>query len=178
MTAGDDRMEAARTAGWREGVKFGQATFQREVAAWVGACFGPAIAGDMIERADRFLEEALELAQSIGYDMTRAYTLVDYVAGRPAGEPDQEVGGTMVTLAAFCATAGLDMQAAADRELARISDPAVMEKIRRKQAAKADIHGPTAATRDDLGFVDQCEGGPGRTSIRQSHRAEGRNFVD
>lgn len=30
----------------------------------------------------------------------------------------------------------------------------------------------------DLGFVDRCEGGHGRTSIKKSHRAEGRNFVD
>lgn len=32
--------------------------------------------------------------------------------------------------------------------------------------------------RDGLGFVDRPEGGPGRTSIRKSHRAEGWNFVD
>lgn len=30
----------------------------------------------------------------------------------------------------------------------------------------------------DLGFVDRSEGGPGRTSIKKSHRVEGRNFVD
>jgi hypothetical protein len=30
----------------------------------------------------------------------------------------------------------------------------------------------------ELGFVTSSDGGPGRTSIKQSHRAEGRNFVD
>lgn len=30
----------------------------------------------------------------------------------------------------------------------------------------------------DLGFVERAEGGHGRESIKRSHRAEGRNFVD
>jgi hypothetical protein len=34
------------------------------------------------------------------------------------------------------------------------------------------------AKRKALGFVERCEGGPGRTSIKKSHRAEGRNWVD
>lgn len=31
---------------------------------------------------------------------------------------------------------------------------------------------------DALGFVERAGGGPGRTSIKRSHRAEGNNFVD
>jgi hypothetical protein len=33
-------------------------------------------------------------------------------------------------------------------------------------------------TAEALGFVDRVEGGPGRASIRQSHRGEGFNHVD
>ena len=35
-----------------------------------------------------------------------------------------------------------------------------------------------AGIEPDLGFVDRSEGGHGRESIKKSHRAEGRNFVD
>lgn len=30
----------------------------------------------------------------------------------------------------------------------------------------------------ELGFVESCDGGPGRESIKKSHRGEGLNFVD
>jgi hypothetical protein len=36
----------------------------------------------------------------------------------------------------------------------------------------------SAGAKADLGFVDRSEGGHGRESIKKSHRAEGRNFVD
>ncbi|WP_251278369.1 hypothetical protein, partial [Enterobacter hormaechei] len=93
------------------------------------------------------------LLQAHGYDSARVPTLVDYVFCRPVGEPTQEVGGVMVTLAGYCWVAGLDMHAAGDAELARISQPEVMAKIRAKQEAKNALHfdtplpgnaGPTA----------------------------------
>lgn len=110
--------------------------FQARVEPWFRACFPPAVCEDKIERTDRFIEEALELAQAGGYSRERAHALVDYVFSRPAGEPVQEVGGVMVTLAAYCIAHALDMHDAGELELARISEPAVMEKIRAKQAAK------------------------------------------
>lgn len=119
-----------------------QPTFQARVAPWMAECFGAAIASDVRERGDRFLEEALELLQSHGYDRDRVATLCDYVYGRPVGEPAQEVGGVMVTLAAYCLATGLDMHAAGDAELARINVPAIIEKIRVKQASKCGLHTP------------------------------------
>lgn len=110
------------------------ANFQDRVQPWMDACFGAEISGDMVERGDRLLEEVLELLQSGGYDFGRVVPLRDYVAGRPAGEPSQEVGGVMVTLAAYCLAAGLDMHAAGETELARIWTK--VEEIRAKQAAK------------------------------------------
>lgn len=115
-------------------------SFQAGVAEWMGQCFLPSLCSNMTERGDRLLEEVLELLQAHGYDKARVPTLVDYVFGRPVGDPTQEVGGVMVTLAGYCWVAGLDMHAAGDAELARINQPEVMAKIRAKQEAKNALH--------------------------------------
>ncbi len=125
------------------------APFQQRVQPWLMECFGPTIAGDREERNHRFLEEALELVQSCDCSASEAHQLVDYVFGRPVGEPAQEVGGVMVTLAALCLANGLDMHAAGETELARIWTK--VEAIRAKQAAKPKHsplpeHTPTRAT--------------------------------
>jgi hypothetical protein len=99
------------------------------------ACFGDAIKADQLERADRFVEEALELAQTMPeFGAERAHALVDYVFGRPVGERAQEVGGVMVTLAALCNAASISINNSAETELARVWTK--VEVIRAKQAAK------------------------------------------
>ena len=108
--------------------------FQTRVYPWLLACFGEAISNDVIERNHRFIEEALELVQSLGATREECHQLVDYVFGRPAGEPPQEVGGVMVTLAALCLANSMDMHTAGERELERIWTK--VEQIRAKQAAK------------------------------------------
>ncbi|WP_396334078.1 hypothetical protein [Burkholderia anthina] len=112
----------------------GRGEFQARVQPWMLACFGAEIAADRVERNHRFLEEALELVQACGCTASEAHQLVDYTFGRPIGEPAQEVGGVMVTLAALCLANGLDMHAAGETELARIWTK--VEQIRAKQAAK------------------------------------------
>lgn len=114
--------------------KAGGKPFQERVQPWLMACFGEMIAGDREERNHRFLEEALELVQACGCTASEAHQLVDYVYGREVGDPPQEVGGVMVTLAALCLANGLDMHANAETELARIWTK--VEAIRAKQAAK------------------------------------------
>jgi hypothetical protein len=118
------------------------APFQSRVQPWLMECFGPMIAGDREERNHRFFEEATELVQACGMTASEAHQLVDYVYGRPVGEPAQEVGGVMVTLAALCLANDLDMHAAAETELARIWTK--VEAIRTKQAAKPK-HSPLPA---------------------------------
>ncbi|WP_208455902.1 hypothetical protein [Burkholderia gladioli] len=140
--------------------------FQARVQLWMMECFGPTIAADRVERNHRFLEEALELVQSLGCAASEAHQLVDYIFGRPIGEPAQEVGGVMVTLAALCLASSLDMHHAGETELARISEPATVLKIRAKQAAKPK-HSPlpqAAAARApyewrDTGPLETDEGG-------------------
>lgn len=110
--------------------------FQQRIQPWLLECFGPMIASDREERNHRFLEEALELVQSTGCTAIEAHRLVDYVYNRPVGEPAQEVGGCMVTLAALCLANNLDMHQAGETELARINQPDMVVKIRKKQATK------------------------------------------
>jgi Lar family restriction alleviation protein len=133
------------------------APFQQRVQPWLMECFGPMIAGDREERNHRFLEEALELVQACGCTAHEAHQLVDYTFGRPVGEPAQEVGGVMVTLAALCLANGLDLHAAGETELARISVPETVAKIRAKQAAKPK-HSPLPASPAPLaaaGLMDE-----------------------
>lgn len=110
--------------------------FQHSVYRWLHECFGEEIAKDRVERNHRFLEEALELVQSLNCTAEEAHQLVDYVFSRPVGEPTQETGGVMVTLAALCSANYINMNHCGQVELDRIHSPEVMEKIRAKQAAK------------------------------------------
>lgn len=111
-----------------------QQPFQERVLPWLHACFGEVIAADKTERNHRFLEESMELVQACGCTQSEAHQLVDYVFGRPVGEPSQEVGGVMVTLAALCLAQRLDMHQCGETELTRIWTK--LEPIRAKQAAK------------------------------------------
>ncbi len=109
-------------------------SFQSRVKPWMMETFGAEISSDMLERSDRFTEESLELGQSLGHSKERAHALVEYVYDRPIGEPSQEVGGVMVTLAALCLAANMDMHAAAETELARVWTK--IDVIREKQKSK------------------------------------------
>jgi len=111
--------------------------FQTRVGGWMLECFGPTISMDRLERRDRFVEESLELAQTLpAFTADRAHALVDYVFSRPVGLTEQEVGGASVTLAALCHAEGIDQTHWAEAELARINHPEIVEKIRAKQASK------------------------------------------
>lgn len=136
---GEDWMRTALQAALAARQPVGE-SFQAGVAEWMGQCFLPSLYSNMTERGDRLLEEVLELLQAHGYDKARVPTLVDYVFSRPVGDPAQEVGGVMVTLAGYCWVAGLDMHVHGHAELARISHPEVMAKIRAKQEAKNALH--------------------------------------
>ena len=116
--------------------------YQDRVGEWMLACFGAEITADRTERCHRFLEEALELVQALGATRSESHQLVDYVFGRQVGEPRQEVGGVMVTLAALCGAVGIDMARAGEDELARAWTK--IDEIRAKQAEKPK-HSPLPA---------------------------------
>jgi len=129
-------------------------TFQARVQPWMLACFGAEIAADRAERNHRFLEEALELVQACGCTASEAHQLVDYTFSRPVGEPTQEVGGVMVTLAALCLANGLDMHAVGETELARVWTK--VEQIRAKQAVKPK-HSPLPGPSEQLAEVTDSD---------------------
>jgi len=116
--------------------KLQRPSFMERVSPWMIQCFGAVVSDNLLERGDRILEEVLEMLQATNYPFERIAPLANYTYSRPIGEPSQEVGGVMVTLAAFCRAHKLDMHQAGETELARISQPEIMEKIRDKQAAK------------------------------------------
>lgn len=109
-----------------------------DAAAWCRKVFGDSSLLDVSGRNSRFLEEALELVQSLGYDREKAHTLVDYVFDRPVGEKRQELGGVMVTLGILCYIHNMHAWDEGKYELNRISNPEVIEKIKEKQKAKPD----------------------------------------
>lgn len=109
---------------------------QDMVAAWVEKCFGePPLPSNIGERRKRFLEEALELVQSVGMTKEEAIQLVDYVFSRPVeDDPRKEFGGTVTTVMALAQSAGYDLATAVNDEFDRMT--ANIDKIRAKQQAK------------------------------------------
>lgn len=111
---------------------------QRRVSTWVRTVFSEKEATDVPERALRAVEEVVELAQSVGVDAATLHRLVDYVMGRPAGKPAQEIAGTMVTLYAMAGALGVDADTAFEVELERIQQPEVIERCQRRQHEKRE----------------------------------------
>lgn len=120
--------------------------FQIRAFHWMQECFGFLDCTNVPMRRHRFLEEALELDQSAGGTKEEALQLVDYVYGRPVGESAQEIGGVMVTLAGVAEALHVDLDQAAEAELARVWQS--IEKIRAKHAAKPQF-GPLPGPASD-----------------------------
>lgn len=114
-------------------------SYQSKVNDWMVKCFGSDIAADGQERNYRFMEEALELFQACGGSMADCLRIVDYVFGRPVGEPAQEVGGVMVTVSALCSANDINLSKAAKTELFRVEGK--IEQIRQKHFSK-EIRSP------------------------------------
>ena len=113
--------------------------FQDKVRAWMHACFGPAASNDKIERNHRFFEKAVELVQACGCSKEDCLKLVEHIYAKPLGEPIQEVGGVIITLAALCCAQGINLQVSAETELDRVWDK--IDAIREKQKRKRELLG-------------------------------------
>jgi len=108
--------------------------FQEKVAEWIAAAFGAESKYNVAERSHRFLEEALELYQSVGCTKEDATKLIEYVYDRPAGEVKQEIGAVALTLFSLGDSTGADVEACAVSELVRVW--AKIDQIRAKNSAK------------------------------------------
>lgn len=111
--------------------------YQDRVAHWMDRCFGPETSYDTNERSWRFLEEAIELVQSLNCTKEAAHQLVDYVYSRPKGDTEQEIGCVMVTLAALAEACKINMHDAGDKELRRVFDK--IDIIRAKHLSKPRV---------------------------------------
>lgn len=112
-------------------------TYQRLCAEWAKKCFGLSVTEDKMQRNYRFMEEALELAQSHGVTKEEVLQLVDYTFGRPLGDPLREVGGVMTTLSTMCHVYGYDLETCAYDELEYCE--ANIDKIREKWRNKPQM---------------------------------------
>lgn len=119
----DDRAKAERDAR------------QVVVADWVRRSFGEATMHAPDERAARLLEETVEFGQALGLTANVAHRVVDYVYGRPPGDPAQEAGGVGVTLLCLCEAIGISADEAEASEIARVLAKPV-EHFQRRQAEK------------------------------------------
>lgn len=111
-------------------------TIQDVCADWCVGVFGFELHNDLEQRCDRFVEEALELVQALGYEREDVELIIDHVFNRKPGEVAQEIGGTIVTFACLVDAAGYSMRECAHIEIDRIRDPEVIQRIKEKQAAK------------------------------------------
>lgn len=111
-------------------------SYQKKVGEWMKEVFPPEVVNNIEERNLRFIEESVELVQSFGLGKEQVLKIVEYVYGRPKGEPGQEVGGVKLTLAALCNAALINMKVAGNLELDRVW--LNIDKIREKQKFKQE----------------------------------------
>ena len=96
---------------------------QTRLLNWALAMFGDMEGFDTAsteERLERFLEEAIELAQSLDMPKERLIHWVHYVYNRPKGDPSQEFGGVMVTANMLAEVSRISMAAEEIRETKRV----------------------------------------------------------
>lgn len=122
---------------------------QRDVYNWVLSSFGPENAV-VAERVLRHLEEVIELAQAEDVPKEVLQKIIDYVYGKPKGEPFQEVGGIGTTLLAYCQAKGFSADTAEETEWLRCSkiDPEYFRsRHNRKAAAGIAVKAPELAAK-------------------------------
>lgn len=114
-------------------------SLSNRIVKWVHRCLGEPLQSSLWERGMRIVEEAMELAQTMGVERDSMYLLVDYVNSRPTGKAPQEAAGVLVTLLAACDAMKIDIAQEVEREVTRIEHQDD-KKIQDKQVYKASIH--------------------------------------
>lgn len=100
---------------------------------WARDMFGE-IAGNPQERALRFVEEAVELAQAMELDRAKMTAIVDRVWSRQAGDVSREIGQCRVTLDLLAFIIGVDPTSEAAAEFGRVKSIPKEEWMKRHQA--------------------------------------------
>lgn len=108
---------------------------QKRCRRWVETRLGMA-AMEPHERAMRMLEEACELAQSLGVNREEAQKLLHVVYSKPPGDVRQELGGAALTLLACADACGELLGECAKREMERV-ESLPPDKFRKRQLVNA-----------------------------------------
>lgn len=98
---------------------------------------------DLEERVLRFSEEVIELGQAEGITREQHHALVDQVHDKPIGDPEQEVGGVLVTFGSYAAVKGINPSLLYEREFTRCEDPEIIKRIRIKHRNKLVVSSKT-----------------------------------
>jgi NTP pyrophosphatase (non-canonical NTP hydrolase) len=109
-------------------------SLQCQVATWMRRCFGTDPSVDTGDRAARFMEEALELAQAAGLSRDDAIALIAYVYDRPRGRVAEEVGDVLMTLCALATARNVALSEEGRAALQRCWENT--DRIRAKNAAR------------------------------------------
>ena len=113
---------------------YGLDTLTPGMAIWVIRTFGEGAQKSRRERAFRFVEEALELAQACGLSHGDVANVGDYVYSRPMGNLSQEVGGVMLTLGPLAENLNISLWDAAMNAFVDCTKSA--EQIKKKHWSK------------------------------------------
>ena len=115
---------------------------QAEVELWARSRFGDVVFESLSERALRVMEEGIELfdAETKDREAARqaAHKLVDVIFDKKKGDQNQEAGGCIVTLLAYCAARGARLDKLARDEIARIH-ALPSEHFKKRQVEKAAL---------------------------------------
>lgn len=78
--------------------------YQEEIRLWLQVHIGEDQIKDKLRHVRHLLEEACEVAQSVGMPMELQHAIVHWVSTRPAGHPEKEIGDVAWTAAAVAAS--------------------------------------------------------------------------
>ena len=104
--------------------------------AWAELMFGR-VALDRRERLLRFIEEAVELGQSLGLDRAALAAIADRVYSGPPGAPAREFGQCLACFECLAHVVDIDADAEATAELRRVQAIPQAEWNRRHAAKVA-----------------------------------------
>lgn len=109
---------------------------QSRVYDWAIRTFGQ-VAVSKMERARRFIEEAVELVQAVGLERDVVHRIVDHVYGKPVGKLSVEVGGAGLTLIALAQALEISAEEAEKIEFERALSISA-EEFKERHARKVE----------------------------------------
>ena len=88
----------------------------QRIETWLTAVVGADWREHKEERATRFLEEAIELCQTLGVTKEQINIMLDYVYARPSGTLTEELTGVYVTLNALTSSHNMELVPAVEKQ--------------------------------------------------------------